>query len=290
MSSSREWHVTCALSSQKARGQIHEKFPESLEIPWTNTVTIECSCLDPSHRSAEAIMDENPPAYAIVIARGGSKRIPGKNIRTFHGKPLIRWPLDVLVASGLFKEVIVSTDSPEIATVAKESGASIPFERPAPLADDYATTADVANHAIDYLIEQGMRSDAHICLVYPAAVWITKDLLENARALIGGDTEFVFSACLFPSPVERAWEILEDSEAKPWMPEFSRTRTQDLPPKYYDAGQFYWSRVEAWTTIAEGQRPRSRAFVLRAEEAVDIDTEEDWIWAEKLFSTRQYHP
>ena len=228
-------------------------------------------------------MNELSPAYAIVIARGGSKRIPGKNIRPFHGKPLITWPLDALVSSGIFGEVIVSTDSEDIAAVATESGASVPFMRPAQLANDYATTAEVAIHAIEYLVSQGMPSDAHICLVYPAAVSITSATLIESRQLIRDDTTFVFSACVFPSAVERAWEVAEDQHARPWLPEYMQSRTQDLRPKYYDAGQFYWSTVDAWTQIAEGKRPQSRAFILPPSQAVDVDTEDDWILAEKLF-------
>ena len=228
-------------------------------------------------------MKELPPAYAIVIARGGSKRIPGKNIRLFHGKPLISWPLDMLVHSGIFEQVVVSTDSEDIAAVAKRSGASVPFMRPAELANDHATTAQVAVHAIEYLASQGMPPDAQICLVYPAAVSITSPTLIESRHLLSDDSGFVFSACAFPSPVERAWEVTKDQYATPWMPEFMQNRTQDFNPKYYDAGQFYWSTVDAWRQIAGGSGPQSRAFILPPSQAIDIDTEDDWILAEKLF-------
>ena len=223
-------------------------------------------------------------SVAIITARGGSKRIPGKNIRPFHGKPLIAWTIDSLIRSKIFSDIIVSTDSKEIAKISQDAGARIPFMRPSHLADDFTTTAEVAEHAISSLIEEGAELDGFYCVVYPAGVGITEGDHRQALSILSrNDADFVFGGCEFPSHPARGWTIDENALAQPANPENQGARTQDLPSVYFDAGQFYWSRYDTWKKISSGEEVRRKILVLPRSRAIDIDTEEDWVFAELVY-------
>lgn len=229
------------------------------------------------------------PAIAIVTARGGSKRIPGKNIRLFHGKPLITWTLENLIGSRLFSGVIVSTDSEEIADVARRAGADVPFLRPAKLSDDYATTAEVADHAISFLMDHGTPAHSAFCVVYPAAVAVTTSDLQASKELFTTKRfDMVFAGCEFPSPPTRGWTLTADGVATALSPSSQPARSQDLEPAYYDAGQFYWSHHDTWARIKAHEEVSRGIHILPRWRATDIDTDEDWILAERLFSVTQY--
>ena len=224
-------------------------------------------------------------AIAIITARGGSKRIPGKNIRDFHGKPLISWTIHNLISSGLFSRVIVSTDSEEIAVISRQAGADVPFLRPPELSDDFTPTAKVADHAIRWLIAEGVSENTQFCVVYPAAVSVTaKDLSDAKQILEFSGADLVFAGCEFPSHPDRAWALVEGNLVTPIAPERQFARSQDLGPRFYDAGQFYWSHESAWADVIEGLPVRRALYIMPRSRAIDIDTEEDWELAELLFA------
>ena len=220
---------------------------------------------------------------AIIPARGGSKRIPRKNIKPFAGKPMIGYAIDAALESGQFDRVIVSTDDSEIAEIARERGAELPFMRPAELADDHTPTVPVIQHAIQACNELGW-GVAHACCIYPGVPFIQAADLATAFDLLeaSGSEEYVFPVALFPSAIQRALRRTEDGKVAPFNPEHALTRTQDLEPGYYDAGQFYWGAAAAWlaglTIHAHG-----RAIILPEWRVVDIDTPEDWERAEQLY-------
>ena len=229
--------------------------------------------------------DMNREAIAIITARGGSKRIPGKNIRDFHGKPLISWTIHNLLSSQLFSRVIVSTDSKEIAAISREAGAEVPFLRPPELSDDFTPTANVADHAINWLIGDGVADSTRFCVVYPAAVSLTpKDLSESKRILESSGADLVFAGCEFPSHPDRAWTLAEDNFVAPVAGEFQSARSQDLEPRFYDAGQFYWSHKSAWADVIQGLPIRRALYIMPRSRAIDIDKEEDWELAKLLFA------
>lgn len=230
------------------------------------------------------LSDMNRGAIAIITARGGSKRIPGKNVRNFHGKPLIAWTIRNLLSSKLFSRVIVSTDSEEIAAISRESGADVPFQRPPELSDDFTPTAKVADHAISWLIGDGVADSTQFCVVYPAAVSVTaKDLSDAKQILESSGADLVFAGCEFPSHPDRAWAVVEGNLVTPVAPERQSARSQDLEPRFYDAGQFYWSHETAWAGVIQGLPIRRALYVMPRSRAIDIDTEEDWELAELIF-------
>jgi N-acylneuraminate cytidylyltransferase len=222
-----------------------------------------------------------------VIARGGSKRIPGKNIRPLHGKPLVSWTLEALKNSAIFSRIVVSTDSLEIAAIAESSGAEVPFLRPTHLANDFASTAQVADHAISWLLKTGVAPATLFCVVYPAAVAITsQDLVDSLKTIKSGEFDIVFAGCEFPSHPQRAWLIDENNRATPSQAEYQSSRSQDLIPMYYDAGQFYWCHESSWRDLTEGREVRRGLHVLSRTRAIDIDTDEDWSLLEIVFRAR----
>jgi N-acylneuraminate cytidylyltransferase len=223
-------------------------------------------------------------AYCIVPARGGSKRIVGKNSRPFHGVPIILRVLGILGASKLFDEIIVSSDDLKITQLVEEAGYIAPFVRPGHLATDTIGTSEVANHAIEWLLGSGAGKDADFLLAYPTAVMMTEVHLREARQLLNpGVCDFVFSAARFPSEVQRGWWKAEDSSVKPVMPGNQSARSQDFEPVYYDAGQFYWTTYNGWRPEVLEQGVKRRLYEIDQIEAVDINTEDDWIRAERLF-------
>lgn len=220
---------------------------------------------------------------AVIPARGGSKRIPRKNIRPFAGKPVIAWSIEAAAASGLFDRVIVSTDDAEVSAVARAHGAETPFVRPTELADDHAPTVDVIAHAAAWAADEGLDPEA-ICCIYPAAPMLDPGDLHLAAAAAENDGwDYVFPAARFPAPVQRGFLRLEDGGAEALFPEFMASRSQDLPPVYHDAAIFYWGSVAAWRERRPVLSPRSTFFVLPPWRVQDIDTPEDWEMAERLF-------
>jgi N-acylneuraminate cytidylyltransferase len=222
---------------------------------------------------------------AIIPARGGSKRIPRKNIKPFHGKPMIAYPIEAAIASGCFDKVIVSTDDTEIATVAVAHGAEVPFLRPAEISDDYATTMDVMAHAIQWCQSEGWDVEA-VCCVYATAPFVLPEDLQRGYALLREpDVQFAFSVTSFPFPIQRAIKLDEFGSVSMFSPENEQMRSQDLEEAYHDAGQFYWGNTSAFLTKLSIFSPHSKALLLPRNRVQDIDKQEDWDLAETLFST-----
>lgn len=218
---------------------------------------------------------------AVIPARGGSKRIPRKNIRPFAGKPMIGHAIETALVSGLFDEVIVSTDDAEIARVARDLGACVPFARPTDLANDYTPTVPVVAHAIAACREAGWAVE-QVCCIYPGVPFMLADDLRAALAVLEDGATYAFPVTPFPSPVQRALGRDATGATKPFFPEHTATRTQDLPPAFHDAGQFYWGLASAWL---EGLNIHlhGRTIVLPSWRVVDIDTPEDWERAERMY-------
>jgi len=220
---------------------------------------------------------------AVIPARGGSKRIFRKNIKVFCGKPIIAYSIQAALESGCFDSVIVSTDDSEIACIARDFGADTPFLRPAEISDDHSTTIDVMCHSIEWLEEQGSALDA-ICCIYATAPFITPgELRSSYQKLVIEDVDFVFSATEFPFPVQRALQLSESGEVSMLYPEHELTRSQDLPVAYHDAGQFYWGKKSAFVKRKSIFGKHSRIELLPPTRVRDIDTPEDWEFAEALF-------
>lgn len=224
---------------------------------------------------------------AIIPARGGSKRIPRKNIKPFLGKPIIEYALSAALNSNLFDAVVCSTDDAQIAQVAVDCGAQVPFMRPAELSDDYTITADVIAHAVQYFQVQGCQVDSACCL-YATAAFITAEQLSASFELFAREScDFVFSATAFEFPIQRAIYLNEQQRVVMFYPEYALTRSQDLTPAFHDAGQFYWGRAQAWLEKRPIFAQGSAAFILPSHEVQDIDTLDDWRRAELLFQLRQ---
>jgi pseudaminic acid cytidylyltransferase len=224
----------------------------------------------------------------VIPARGGSKRIPRKNIRDFCGKPMIVWSIEAAKKSECFDRIIVSTDDDEIAAIARAYGAEIPFVRPAELADDHTVTRLVINHAIDQVTKL-YECPEWVCCLYPTAPFITTEDLQAAfEVLIESNADFVFSACTYAHPVQRAFRINSGGDLERIYPEHRNTRSQDLEEAYHDAGQFYWGRCQAFLECRDSVSSTGRAFVLPRYRVHDIDTPEDWVRAEKMFLALNY--
>ena len=224
----------------------------------------------------------NKDAIAIIPARGGSKRIPRKNIKEFFGKPLIAYSIEIALSSGLFSKVVVSTDDEEIAKVAKEYGAEVPFMRSAELSDDFATSGDVVKDAIKKL--QEMEEEfKYVCTIYATAPLLEESYLkEGYEQLKNSDARMAFSATSMPFPIQRTFKITKDGRCKMFTPEHFSTRSQDLEEAYQDAGQFYWERVDAQVKdIPFGSE--SIPIILPRYLVQDIDTLEDWKRAEIMY-------
>ncbi|XIA64095.1 pseudaminic acid cytidylyltransferase [Bradyrhizobium sp. TZ2] len=227
-----------------------------------------------------------PTILAVVPARGGSKRIPRKNITLFHGKPMMAWPIGTLKSSGLVADILVSTDNEEVAGVARDVGAEVPFMRPASLSDDYTGTAAVTKHAVDWFVSNRYRPDL-ILTIYPTAVFVSADDIKRAVDTIDRlDCEIVFSAVEFPSRIQRALFIADDGRVRMANPEYYSARSQDLPAAYHDAGQFYLSKTETALAGTSYDVVPSAILPIARDRAVDIDTPEDLRIAERIF---QYH-
>lgn len=224
---------------------------------------------------------------AVIPARGGSKRIPRKNLKPFCGQPMIAWPIAAARQAGCFDRILVSTDDDEIAAVATGLGAEVPFRRPAPLADDHATTGAVMAHAAQWLRQHAL-STAHICCIYATAPFLQpEDLSAGLRMLQDRQCDYVFSAARYAFPIQRALRITASGAVEMFHPEHRLTRSQDLEPAYHDAGQFYWGRIDAWLQERPIFSASSAALVLPSHRVQDIDTPEDWERAEVMFQVLQ---
>lgn len=216
---------------------------------------------------------------AVVPARGGSKRIPRKNIRSFLGRPMIAYSIEAAIATGVFDRILVSTDDDEIAGVAAAAGAEAPFRRPATLSDDRTGTGAVMAHALDWLAQQGAPAD-FACCIYATAPFVRPgDIASGLEALQAApEKAYAFSAASFPFPIQRA---IRRSGAM-FQPEHAQTRSQDLEEAFHDAAQFYWGRAAAWTAATPIFAETSIPIVLPRWRVQDIDTEEDWRRAELM--------
>lgn len=221
-------------------------------------------------------------SLAIIPARGGSKRIPRKNIRPFNGRPIISYAVDVARASGLFDHIIVSTEDEEVASVARECGAETPFIRPNDLANDETPTVPVVVHGIQKCKDLGW-SFEHVCCIYPAVPLLeAEDLREALEMLSANRSDYCVSIAKFPSVVQRALKRLDGGEIRPFYSQYEMTRTQDLDAAYYDVGQFYWGKTNAWLRNPKLHHS-SVGYVIPSWRAIDIDTPEDWLRAELLY-------
>lgn len=224
---------------------------------------------------------------AVIPARGGSKRIPRKNIKPFGGLPMIAWSIKVALQSQCFDRIIVSTDDAEIAQLAQTYGAEVPFVRPPKLSDDHTGTIPVIAHAIDWQNHNG--EPAHqVCCIYATAPFVrAEDLQRGLQTLETTGAEYALSVTSYAFPIQRAVRITPEQRLEMFHPEYFGTRSQDLPGAWHDAGQFYWGKAQAWLQgrpllsrdAAPVQLPRHRVQ--------DIDTPEDWERAEWLFKAMQ---
>ncbi len=220
---------------------------------------------------------------AVIPARGGSKRIPRKNIRPFLGVPMLARTVAMLAESEIFDRIIVSTDDDEVAEVALRAGAEVPFRRPPALSSDTAATLPVVAHAIGETEAGGGRAD-HVCCVYPAAVLSLPSDLRKALVLVRSPgVDYVFAAATFGYPIQRALRRTPEGGCEMMWPQHRDTRSQDLESAYHDAGQFYFGTRDAWMTGAPIFGARSRLLELPRARVQDIDVPEDWERAEMIF-------
>lgn len=224
---------------------------------------------------------------AVIPARGGSKRIPRKNIKLFCGKPMIVWSIEAALESGCFDQVVVSTDDAEIAQVALRHGAAVPFMRPSELSDDYTGTIPVIRHAVEWFNGQG-KAVVHACCLYATAPFVqAEDISRGLETLLRTNARYAFSVTTYAFPIQRAFRVNEDEGIEMFSPEQFNTRSQDLEEAFHDAGQFYWGQADAWLQeemiFGKGAAP----IILPRHLVQDIDTPEDWLRAEWMFKAMQ---
>jgi pseudaminic acid cytidylyltransferase len=222
---------------------------------------------------------------AIIPARGGSKRIPRKNIKEFCGKPMIAWSIEAAKLSGLFEHIIVSTDDDEIAEVSKQWGAEVPFMRPAKLSNDFAGTTDVVAHATQWGLEAGFDLEA-ICCIYATAPFIqANDIVRGWDAISANSWNYVFAATDYAAPIFRSFQQTKNGGIEMFYPEHVNTRSQDLPNALHDAGQFYWGRPASWIGKKPDFNANSTVVLIPRWRVQDIDTLDDWVRAEIMKKT-----
>jgi len=222
---------------------------------------------------------------AVIPARGGSKRIPGKNCRSFCGKPIIEYSIDAARQSSVFDRIIVSTDSEAIADVARKCGAEVPFLRPAELSDDHTPTIPVIRHAVKWLSENDQPVEFACCIYATAPFVQCADLVTGLNELKNAaGSEFAFPVTTFPFPIFRALTITDDQVDMIW-PQHELTRSQDLTEAWHDAGQFYWGTAAAWMTANGIFSANCRPIRIPRWRVQDIDTIEDWARAEGMYQT-----
>lgn len=225
---------------------------------------------------------------AVIPARGGSRRIPRKNIRLFHGRPMLAYSIEAAWAARVFDAVIVSTEDEEIGEIARQCGAETPFRRPLELADDHSDTIAVTRHAIRWWTEnRGPVSE--VCSIYATAPFLEpSDLRAGLELLLShSDADFVYSVTTYDFPIFRALKLGEDGAISMLWPEHEFTRSQDFPAVCHDAGQFYWGRPRAFDHNSVNVGARSYAVVIPRSRAQDIDTLEDWEVAERVWLARK---
>jgi len=220
----------------------------------------------------------------VIPARGGSKRIPRKNIRDFCGKPMIAYAIEAAKSSNLFDSIVVSTDDNEIATISESFGAEIPFIRPRELADDYTSTVEVIAHAINEYEKNGQKLEK-VCCIYPCVPLIQVEDIGNTLSVLESNVraDYAFPVTEFPSAIQRGMKRDDLGLMTPFYPEYEQMRSQDLESAYYDVGQFYWGYRNSWL---ESKKIHSSGagFLIPSWRVFDIDTEDDWSRAE-LFSS-----
>ena len=215
---------------------------------------------------------------AIITARGGSKRIPKKNIKEFCGKPIIAYSIEAAINSGMFDEVMVSTDSQEIADIAIQYGANVPFLRSEATSNDFATTKDVLMEVLDEYKKRGKKFDV-MCCIYPTAPFITDIKLKNAMEMLeGSDADWLMPVVAYSFPPQRAM-VIREGNLEYQYPEYRNTRSQDLEPVYHDCGQFYVYRTDVFVGEKEGTG-KLIPLEMPEEETQDIDNMSDWVLAE----------
>ena len=222
---------------------------------------------------------------AIIPARGGSKRIPKKNIKEFFGKPIMVWSIEAAKKCKLFDRIIVSTDNHEIASIAKQHGADVPFMRPKHLADDYTGTNAVVKDVIQKIHKNGEQV-SYVCCIYATAPFISsKYLIKAYQDLITQNKSYAFSVTTFSFPVERSFIINQSNEIENLFPDMTLSRSQDLQEVYHDAGQFYWGLADALLNDVPIFSKHSIPIILPRYLVQDIDTIEDWKRAELMFES-----
>jgi len=226
---------------------------------------------------------------AIIPARGGSKRIPRKNIRPFLGKPVIAYSIEAAINSGLFDEVMVSTDDPEIATIALSYGAKIPTLRSRKNSDDHATTADVLSEVLEFYKSKNETFD-YACCLYPVAPFIDSEKLNSGfSTLIDGDYDTVMPVTEFSYPIQRSYAMIEGNNLSMVQPEHKNARSQDLEKRFHDTGQFYWFQVDRFMKKGNLITDNLGAMTVSEMEVQDIDTETDWQIATLKFQIIHKH-
>ena len=220
---------------------------------------------------------------AIITARGGSKRIPRKNIRDFLGKPIIAYSIEAALKSGVFDEVMVSTDDDEIAELAEKYGAVVPFKRSAETSNDTATTTDVIIEVLNEYKKRGVNFD-YACCIYPTAPFVKAESLKTGfETMLKDGSEAAIPVVKYSYPIQRALEIDKNNKLAMVWPEHSRSRSQDLVSRYHDAGQFYWFKVSAIKPDMELLKMNASPIIIPEPQVQDIDTEEDWVLAEMKY-------
>jgi len=223
----------------------------------------------------------------VIPARGGSKRIPRKNIKAFNGKPIIAYSIEAALESNCFDQVIVSTDDNEIAEVARTYGAKVPFIRPAKLSNDYAGTIPVIKHTIEWLEGHNNTID-NVCCLYATAPFIQSQTISKAfQQLLESKSDYCFSVTSFAFPIQRSIKITQDNKVNMFYPENFNVRSQDLEEAYHDAGQFYWGKAQAFKDELPIFSETASPYILPRYLVQDIDTMEDWIRAEAMHRVLQ---
>lgn len=220
---------------------------------------------------------------AVIPARGGSKRIPKKNVRDFCGRPMLSWSISAALESGCFSRVVVSTDDDEIAATALAAGAEVPFMRPSSLSDDYTGTIPVIRHAIEELSDEATPINL-VCCIYATAPFVRpEDIRSGLQKIEQEQSEYAFSVTSYPFPIQRAIRLSDSGRISMFQPEHFNTRSQDLEEAFHDAGQFYWGQARAWIQGTPIFADTSVPVILPRHRVQDIDTPEDWERAEWLF-------
>ena len=221
---------------------------------------------------------------AIIPARGGSKRIPKKNIKSFLGKPIISYSIDTAIKSGLFGKVIVSTDDPEISEIANEYGAETPFTRPKQLSDDFSGTHEVIGHAVE-CIETPEININYVCCIYATAPFIRNEYLKKGLEIIKtGNWDSVIAATKFNYPIQRSFRVNDNGGLEMFYPENFSKRSQDLEDAFHDAGQFYWATPDHWKNSKGGFGDKNTIVEIPNYLVQDIDDLDDWYRAEGIYT------